>query len=230
MSARQARRRRQEAAVRAREAARRRRQRRRLGIVVVLTVVLAAGIGGLALSAAGRHRQAAAIPAGLAGLQTGPAPWSANTAGLAERLRAIGVPPLSPLEGTAVHIHQLLDLYVDGRKVTVPAGIGIDPAVGFAPLHTHDPSGVLHVESPTVRTYTLGQFFAVWGVRFTPSCLGGYCAGGGRQLRVFVDGKPVRGDPTAITLEPHQEIVIAVGTAAQLPSPVPSTYRFPPGL
>jgi hypothetical protein len=230
MSARQAHRRRQEAAARAREAARRRRQRRRLGIVVVLAVVLVAGIGGLAVSAAGRHRQTAASPAGLAGLQTGPAPWSANTAGLAERLQAIGVPPLSPLEGTAVHIHQHLDLYVDGRKVTVPAGIGIDPAVGFAPLHTHDPSGVLHVESPTVRTYTLGQFFAVWGVRFTPSCLGGYCAGGGRQLRVFVDGRPVQADPTAITLEPHQEIVIAFGTAAQLPSPVPSTYQFPPGL
>jgi hypothetical protein len=230
MSARQAHRRRQEAAARAREAARRRRQRRRLGIVVVLAVVLVAGIGGLAVSAAGRHRQTAASPAGLAGLQTGPAPWSANTAGLAERLQAIGVPPLSPLEGTAVHLHQHLDLYVDGRKVTVPAGIGIDPAVGFAPLHTHDPSGVLHVESPTVRTYTLGQFFAVWGVRFTPSCLGGYCAGGGRQLRVFVDGRPVQADPTAITLEPHQEIVIAFGTAAQLPSPVPSTYQFPPGL
>jgi hypothetical protein len=230
MSARQAHRRRQEAAARAREAARRRRQRRRLGIVVVLAVVLVAGIGGLAVSAAGRHRQTAASPAGLAGLQTGPAPWSANTAGLAERLQVIGVPPLSPLEGTAVHIHQHLDLYVDGRKVTVPAGIGIDPAVGFAPLHTHDPSGVLHVESPTVRTYTLGQFFAVWGVRFTPSCLGGYCAGGGRQLRVFVDGRPVQADPTAITLEPHQEIVIAFGTAAQLPSPVPSTYQFPPGL
>jgi hypothetical protein len=229
MSARQAHRRRQEAAARAREAARRR-QRRRLGIAVVLAVVLVAGIGGLAVSAAGRHRQAAPSPAGLAGLQTGPAPWSANTAGLAERLRAIGVPPLSPLEGTAIHIHQHLDLYVDGRKVTVPAGIGIDPAVGFAPLHTHDPSGVLHVESPTVRSYTLGQFFAVWGVRLTPSCLGGYCAGGGRQLRVFVDGKPVRGDPSAITLEPHQEIVIAFGTAAQLPSQGPSTYQFPPGL
>jgi hypothetical protein len=67
-------------------------------------------------------------------------------------------------------------------------------------------------------------------VRFTPSCLGGSCAGGGRQLRVFVDGKPVRGDPTALTLEPHQEIVIAFGTAAQLPSPVPSSYQFPPGL
>jgi hypothetical protein len=134
------------------------------------------------------------------------------------------------MEGTVVHIHQHLDLYVEGHKVTVPAGIGIDPAVGYAPLHTHDPSGVIHVESPVVRGYTLGQFFAVWGVRFTPSCLGGDCAGGGRQLRVYVDGRPYRGDPTTLTLAYHQELVVAYGTAAQLPSPVPSAYRFPPGL
>jgi hypothetical protein len=57
-----------------------------------------------------------------------------------------------------VHLYQHLDLYVDGRQVSVPAGIGIDPAVGFAPLHTHDASRVIHLESPTVRTYTLGQF------------------------------------------------------------------------
>jgi hypothetical protein len=113
----------------------------------------------------------------------------AGLTGLAARLRAIGLPPLRPAEGTAVHIHQHLDLYVDGAKAPVPAGIGIDPAVGFAPLHTHDASGVIHVESPTVR-----------------------------------------GDPTALTLASHQEIVVAFGTATQLPSPVPSDYRFPPGL
>jgi len=221
MNARQARRRRQEAA---------RVRRRRLGIAAVLAVVLVAGIGGLAVSAATRDRQPATSPGPLAGLQTGPAPWGANTADLAERLRAIGIPALSPTEGTAVHIHQHLDLYVDGRKVLVPAGIGIDPAVGYAPLHTHDPSGVIHVESPTVRTYTLGEFFAVWGVRVTPSCLGGYCAGGGRRLRLFVDGRAYRGDPTTLALAPHQELVVAFGTAAQLPSPIPSTYQFPPGL
>ena len=220
MNARRARRRRQEAA---------RVRRRRLGIAAVLAAVLVAGIGGLAVSAANRDRQPATSPGPLAGLQTGPAPWGANTADLAERLEAIGVPPLSPMEGTVVHIHQHLDLYVDGRKVLVPVGIGIDPAVGYAPLHTHDPSGVIHVESPTVRTYTLGEFFAVWGVRITPSCLGGYCAGGGRQLRLFVDGRAYRGDPTNLTLAPHQELVVAFGTAAQLPSPIPSTYQFPPG-
>jgi hypothetical protein len=229
MNARQAHRRRQEAA-RARQAARRRRdRRRRLAVTAALTLVLVAAIGGLAVSAASHDRQPAASPGPLAGLQTGPAPWSADTAGLAQRLQAIGLPPLNPAEGTAVHIHQHLDLSVDGREVRVPAGIGIDPAVGYAPLHTHDPSGVIHVESPTVRTYTLGQVFAVWGVRFTPSCLGGYCAGGRRQLRVYVNGRAYRGDPTTLVLEPHQELVVAFGTAAQLPSPIPSTYQFPPG-
>jgi hypothetical protein len=144
----------------ARQAARRERRRRRLGIAAVLAVVLVAAISGLALAAASRDRQPATDSGPHAGLQTGPAPWGANTADLAERLQAIGVPLLSPVEGTALHIHQHLDLHVDGHRVPVPAGIGgIDPAVGFAPLHTHDASGVIHVESPTLRTYTLGDFF-----------------------------------------------------------------------
>jgi len=81
-----------------------------------------------------------------------------------------------------------------------------------------------------VRSYTLGEFFAVWGVRFTPTCLGGYCAGGGRQLRVYVNGRPYQGDPTGLVLASHQELMVAFGTAAQLPSPIPSAYRFSPGL
>jgi hypothetical protein len=226
---------RQRRAERAREAARRRRDSRRLAVAAALVVLLAAGlVAAVAVRSGSGHARAAPGvlpgPGALPGLQTGPAPWGANTADLAARLRATGLPPLSPMEGTAVHIHQHLDLYVDGRKVPVPALIGIDPAVGFAPLHVHDTSGVIHVESPTVRSYTLGEFFAVWGVRFTPSCLGGYCAGGHRRLRVYVDGTPYRGDPTAITLQPHQELVVAFGTAAQLPSPIPAAYRFPPGL
>jgi len=219
---------RQRRAERAREAARRRRRdRRRLGVAAALVVLVAAGL----VVAAGRSGPGRAPTAAgaLPGLQTGPAPWDANTADLAARLRAIGLPPLSPAEGTAVHIHQHLDIYVDGRPVPVPALVGIDPSVGFAPLHVHDTSGVIHVESPTVRGYTLGQFFAVWGVRLTSRCLGGYCASGDRRLRVYVDGTPRRGDPTTLTLEPHQEIVVAFGTATQLPTPIPSAYRFPPG-
>ena len=80
-----------------------------------------------------------------------------------------------------------------------------------------------------MRTYTLGDFFAVWGVRLTPTCLGGYCAGG-RRLRVYVNGRPYQGDPTGLVLAAHQELVVTFGTAGQLPSPVPSSYPFPPGL
>jgi hypothetical protein len=202
-------------------------RRRRFAVAAALAVVLVAGVAAVA---APRSHSSPARSGALPGLPTGPAPWTANTADLAARLRAIGVPPLSPMEGTAVHIHQHLDLYVDGRPVPVPALIGIDPAVGFAPLHTHDTSGVIHVESPAVRSYTLGQFFAVWGVRFTPTDLGGYHAGGGRQLRVYVNGVLDRDDPAALVLAPHQEIVVAFATTAQLPTPIPSTYQFPPGL
>jgi hypothetical protein len=231
MNAQQARRQRLREARQREAAARRRRERRRLVVAVVLAVLVAAGLIVAAVGRSGSGQARAPTAAGsLPGLQTGPPPWGPNTADLAARLRAIGVPPLSPLEGTAIHIHQHLDLYVNGRKVTVPAGIGIDPAVGYAPLHTHDDSGIIHVESPTVRTYTLGQFFAVWGVQLTPTCIGGDCAGGNRRLRVYVNGAADRGDPTALTLESHQEIAVAFGTAAQLPSPIPSSYPFPPGL
>jgi hypothetical protein len=160
----------------------------------------------------------------------GRAPWPRNIAGLRARLNALGLPALSQ-EGTALHIHQHLDVYVDGRRVIVPAGIGIDESQGFiSPLHTHDVTGVIHVESPDVRTFTLGQFFAVWGLRFTPRCLGGYCTTGSNVLRVFVDGKPFSGDPRVLPLAEHEEILVAYGTRAQLPHPIPARFDFAPGL
>jgi hypothetical protein len=159
------------------------------------------------------------------------APWGANTGGLAQRLRSNGL-PLLRVEGRLVHTHEHLDLYLDGKHVAVPAGIGIgSDASGtiFSPLHTHDRTGILHVESPTTRPYTLGQFFDVWGVRLDATCIGGECARGARTLRAYVDGRRAAGDPARIPLRAHEEIVLALGTAAQLPSPIPSSYSFPSG-
>ena len=71
--------------------------------------------------------------------QKTPPPWDNGGTQLRARLKAIGLPPL-PQEGTVIHIHQHLDLYVDGKKVTVPALIGIGESGGqpfFAELHTH---------------------------------------------------------------------------------------------
>jgi hypothetical protein len=168
---------------------------------------------------------AAALP----GIQTGLPPWPPETADLRARLDAIGLPALSA-EGTVLHIHQHLDIVIDGQPVTVPADIGIDVAEQFlAPVHTHDTTGIIHVESPTMRDFTLGEFFDIWGVRFDQHCIGGECDGNGRTLSVFVDGQAVTGDPRAITLEAHQEILVALGTPSQLPQPIPSSYQFPAG-
>jgi hypothetical protein len=159
------------------------------------------------------------------------APWGANRAHLRERLRALGLPVL-PVEGRALRTHEHFDLYLNGTHVAVPAGIGIgiDPSRRFfSPLHTHDRTGILHVESPTRTAYTLGQFFGVWGVRLSARCIGRYCAGGGRTLQAFVDGRPVNGDPTVIPLRRHAEIVLAYGTRPDLPKRIPSSYSFPTG-
>jgi hypothetical protein len=164
-------------------------------------------------------------------LKTRP-PWDANAGKLQQRLRAIGLPALSE-EGQVLHIHQHLDLFVDGEPVPVAANFGIaDDRTFISPLHTHEPrpgdppDGILHVESPTEQTFTLGQMFAVWGVRLDAKCLGGLCESGEKKLRTWVNGEPFEGDPTRIALEEHQQIVIAYGTEAQVPDPIPATYDW----
>jgi hypothetical protein len=166
-------------------------------------------------------------PASLPGAQTGPPPWTRGDDQLQQRLQVLGLPAL-PAEGTVVHIHQHLDVYIEGKHLVVPAGIGIGETF-ISPLHTHDVSGVMHVESDRPRTFTLGEFFGVWGVPLSSGQIGGLKAGGGKQVRAWVNGNRFSGDPSAIELASHQEIVVAYGTAAQTPKPVPSSFAFPPG-
>lgn len=168
--------------------------------------------------------------AALPGALKTPPPWPANTERLQQRLRAIGLAPLTE-EGQAVHTHQHLDIFVEGEPVEVPGDLGIGD--GFiSDLHTHAsyPPGIIHVESPTQARFALGQFFAVWGVPLSARCIGSLCETGDKQLKAWVNGKPVTADPTRIVLEDHQQIVLAYGTPAQEPEPVPSSYDWPEGL
>lgn len=187
-----------------------------IGCVIILVWMLTAN-GESAQTNPDRNR--------LAGVQSGPAPWLPEIDNLLSRLKVINLPALYE-EGNALHIHQHLDILVNGKAVTVPAGIGIHQVARFiSPLHTHDVSGVIHVESDVMRDFTLGQFFDVWGVRLTRDCVGGYCAKGADALRVFVNGKLLSGDPRNLVLREHQEIAVIYGPATANVS-VPSTYRF----
>jgi hypothetical protein len=156
-------------------------------------------------------------------------PWGAP-ADPSAAAAAAGLPMLGA-EGTALHIHAHLDVIADGTPVEVPADIGIDvPAQKISPLHTHDTTGVIHVESPTKSaTFTLGQFFDEWQVSLSPDHIGGLTTDGTHQLKVYVNGKVQSGDPTKIVLAAHDEIAIVYGTAAQQTN-VPSSYQWTNGL
>ncbi|MGH7615753.1 MAG: hypothetical protein ACREPM_00835, partial [Gemmatimonadaceae bacterium] len=68
------------------------------------------------------------------------------------------------MEGQRVHIHQHLLILDRGRAVPVPANIGIPPGKNCLYwIHTHTPDGIIHIETPVDRTFTLGDFFKIWG-------------------------------------------------------------------
>jgi hypothetical protein len=127
-------------------------------------------------------------------------------------------------EQLAYHIHARLATYVNGQPESLPAGIGIPgalvqqsplgPVVGqgqcFYWLHTHTTDGVIHIESPTSRIYTLGNFFDVWR-----QPLGATQVGPNRgKVTAFVNGKPWTKDPRSIPLDPHNVIQLDVGSPA----------------
>jgi hypothetical protein len=162
-----------------------------------------------------------------------------------ERVAAAGLPGFKE-EQLFFHVHAHLDVFVDGQAEPVPAGIGIggDPKVRFflsqgqqvvgapaspcsrpcvSPLHTHDASGVLHVENDKERQITLGQLFTEWGVRFSADCVGGYCAPD-KAHKVYVRGQEFTGDAAGIILKDGEEIAVVIGTPpAAIPAKFPGT-------
>jgi hypothetical protein len=196
--------------------------------IVALAVVLAFFLtrGGSTSGNGGGSLDGPSVPTDLPGLRSTKAPWDAGYDGLPDRLKPLGLNALSA-EGVTVHIHQHLDIFVDGKKINIPPNIGIYDNEFIVELHVHqgDP-GIIHVESPTKRDYSLGQFLGVWGVRATKNCLGGYCATASKPLKVYVNGKLVKGDWPRLVLKSHQQIAIVYGKP---PAHIPKTWRFKPG-
>jgi len=117
-----------------------------------------------------------------------------------------------------MHFHPHLNLMIDGKPATVPSQIGIDPSLwkdhsldqygmqamangmsGMAPLHTHDATGIIHVESSIIRNYTLGQFLNIWGGLDTV----------GKTIKASIDGKLVS-DYKSIILRDGEQISLDV--------------------
>jgi hypothetical protein len=125
-------------------------------------------------------------------------------------------------EHLETHYHAHLTLLRDGKQVKVPAFIGIDfKHQCLYWLHTHDATGIMHIESPDTRTYTLGNWFDVWGKPLSKT----QAAGLKGNLKVFVGNRAFGGDPRTIVLKPHELITIEQGKVVE-----PPPFTFPPGV
>jgi len=128
-------------------------------------------------------------------------------------------------EELAYHIHAHLTVFDNGQARSVPGGIGIPgsqvvqttegPVASGGQciywLHTHAPDGVIHIESPTQRIYSLGDFFDEWHQPLSATQVGDVKG----KVSAIVNGKPWTKSIRAIPLNPHQVIQLNVG------SPVP---------
>lgn len=122
-------------------------------------------------------------------------------------------------EYTVFHIHAHLDIFVNSHPLIVPASIGIESNTCLYWLHTHTPDGVIHIESPQERGFTLGQFFDVWQSTSTglpPS----------EEPIIYVNGKAVTTSLKDTPLNAHDEIVLVYGNP---PTNIPAFYQFPEG-
>jgi hypothetical protein len=125
-------------------------------------------------------------------------------------------------EQLAYHIHAHLAVYVNGSLRALPGGIGIPGSEVVQSnqgpvaqggqciywLHTHAPDGVIHIESPTKRIYTLGNLFDEWHQPLSSTQV----ATAKGKVTVLVNGKPWTKDPRSVPLDPHAVIQLDVGS------------------
>jgi hypothetical protein len=141
-----------------------------------------------------------------------------------------------PGEMFAFHIHAHLAIFVNGAHRQLPASIGIPagqpqhtPRGRFVPggscfywLHTHAADGIIHIESPVRRTFTLGQFFDEWGQPLGPGKVGPATG----PVAALCNGRRYEGNPRNIPLSAYAQIQLEVGR----PLVTPESVSFPSSL
>lgn len=130
-----------------------------------------------------------------------------------------GIPCETKEYGT-FHIHSHLDIFVDTKHIDVPGGIGIEGNTCLYWLHTHASDGVIHIEAPQSKDFTLSQFLDVWKSTSNNPLPAD-------DPIIYVNGQVVSTKLSDTKLGPHEEIVLVYG----IPPPnIPSFYQFPSGL
>jgi hypothetical protein len=182
-------------------------------VVAALALLIATGCGSSSPSGSGASSAPGLVIAG-PGLQTSQPPWKPEYAHLAERKAELHLPPVGNEE---FHIHAALHIYVNGLLKPVPALVGLEPAKGIeTSLHTHDSSGVIHMETVHPFKFTLGEFFKVWGVKLGPEQVGGLKGLGGDKLHFYVNGHKLT-NPAVYVMRNGDNFAIGYGPESSFP-------------
>jgi hypothetical protein len=125
-------------------------------------------------------------------------------------------------EQLAFHIHAHVSIYINGQAVPLPAQIGIagDQSCLYW-LHTHDTTGVIHMEAPVNRSFVLSNFLDEWSTVFPTLGYPSQLAQGGWQA--YVNGKLYTGDFHKIPLVAHTLITLAYNSPHAVPD---TTYNW----
>jgi len=146
--------------------------------------------------------------------------------------------PCQPALGSTIHANVRLTAYVNGQSAGLPIGIGsvAPPQPGVAALasngkttclyalHVFEADNLIHIDSPTNRSYTLGEFFDIWGQPLSHTHIANYSADTNHSLVFDVFDatgtmQTYTGDPRTIPLTEHETIVILYNSPAVHPVP-----------
>jgi hypothetical protein len=160
-----------------------------------------------------------------------------------------GIPCAPSMSENTYHVHAYVGILVNGTQIAVPDQIGLNvpgpiqngftaTAQCYYEIHTHDASGMIHIESPSTAAlgssiYTLGTMLDVWGMPVGPNGIGPFPG----TVRAFVDHVPLKGptansyteytgDPNAIPLYSHEAIWLEIGPTYVLPPNIPAVEYY----
>jgi hypothetical protein len=202
--------RREEQRRRAEEQLRAARMRRRIIIGAIIVAILLIGYSGISI-----YRSYVA-PKSTQG-QSSTSPSAASSP-----VNTQVYPPVDNIacdvgEQNTYHVHAHLSLYINGAQVPIPQSLGIAPDQScFYWLHTHDTSGVIHVEAPKKDVFTLGTFFHEWEEVF-PQLQYPLQLDQTSGWTVYVNGKLYSGDFRKIPLDAHTLITMTYNTLGVTP-------------
>lgn len=166
-----------------------------------------------------------------------------------------GMPCATTMPNT-YHVHAFVGIIINRRQLALPDGSGMkspgadgtyagfpnwtEYATCYYYMHTHDASGVVHIESPksasqSTSLYTLGNYFDVWGRTLSTTQIGSYTG----TVRAYVAQVPLKtfyiqrasyvlygSNPRNIPLKSHTTVWLEIGPTYVTPSSLPVIHYY----